>query len=77
MLTNAIKKGDRFQLRNGWNATMKDNKKGNIRFAEVEGVCTELGSVYAHDIVRGPEGVAIEYTPAQDNLRALVNGRGF
>ena len=51
MTTNMIKKGMRFQLRNGWEATMMDNRKGNIRLAEVEGVVTETGSVYAHDII--------------------------
>ena len=51
MKTNDIKKGTRFRLRNGWLATMADNRKGNIRLAEVEGDFTETGSVYAHDIV--------------------------
>lgn len=50
MLTNDIKKGTRIRLRNGWYATMMDNKKGNIRMAEVEGYYTETGSIYAHDI---------------------------
>lgn len=30
---------------------MQDNRKGNIRLAEVEGIVTETGSVYAHDII--------------------------
>ena len=51
MTTNEIKKGTRFLLRNGWYATMADNRKGNIRMATVEGDYTETGSVYAHDIV--------------------------
>ena len=51
MTTNEIKKGTRFLLRNGWDATMADNRKGNIRMATVEGDYTETGSVYAHDIV--------------------------
>ena len=51
MKTNDIKKGMRFRLRNGWFATMADNRKGNIRMATVEGDYTETGSVYAHDIV--------------------------
>ena len=50
MLTNDIKKGMRVKLRNGWYATMMDNKKGNTRLCEVEGFCTEIGSVYAWDI---------------------------
>tara|TARA_R100001460_G_scaffold3427_2_gene10405 strand:- start:1463 stop:1720 length:258 start_codon:yes stop_codon:yes gene_type:complete len=51
MTTNEIKKGMKFRLANGWMATMLDNKKGNIRFAEVQGLYTEAGSVYAHDII--------------------------
>jgi hypothetical protein len=47
-----IKKGMRFQLANGWYATMMDNKKGVTRVAEVEGFYTEIGSVYSHDIYR-------------------------
>ena len=77
MKTNDIKKGMRFKLRNGWQGTMQDNKKGNIRFAEVEGLYTELGSVYSHDIVSvwvDDEWVQVEYTAAQDKLRAIVEG---
>ena len=51
MTTNEIKKGMRFKLANGWWATMMDNKRGNIRMAEVEGLYKEVGSVYAHDII--------------------------
>ena len=50
MKTNDIKKGMRIVLRNGWEATMEDNKRGNIRMATVEGFYTETGSIYAHDI---------------------------
>jgi len=59
MLTNEIKKGARIKLANGWLATIQDSKKGNIRFAEVEGFVKELGSIYAHDIV----GVKLETDP--------------
>ncbi len=68
MKTNDIKKGMRVQLRNGWYGTMYDNRKGNIRMVEVEGIYKEIGSVYAYDII----GVRIdgrwqdiELTPAQ------------
>ena len=50
--TNDLKKEVRVMLRNGWQAVMKDNKKGNIRLAEVEGLYTEIGSIYSHDIMR-------------------------
>lgn len=50
MLANDIKKGMRVKLKNGWYGTMYDNKKGNIRMCEVEGIETEIGSVYTHEI---------------------------
>lgn len=49
--TNDIKKGTRVLLKNGWYATIMDNRKGNIRLAEVEGYVKETGSVYASEIV--------------------------
>jgi hypothetical protein len=48
--TNELKKGTRILLKNGWYATLMDNKKGNIRMAEVEGIFTEIGSIYASEI---------------------------
>jgi hypothetical protein len=50
MKTNDIKKGMRIILTNGWQGTMMDNMRGNIRVAEIEGIYTETGSVYAFDI---------------------------
>lgn len=77
MKTNDIKKGARIVLRNGWYGTMKDNARGNTRIAEIEGYVTEMGSVYSHDIVQAmnvgeTEWQAVEYTPAQEKLRKLV-----
>lgn len=75
MKTNDLKKGDRIILSNGWYATIMDNKKGNIRFCDVEGFEREMGSVYSHDIVAlvKPAGrVIIEHTPAQVKLRRTV-----
>lgn len=76
MKTNDIKKGMRIRLRNGWEGTMKDNAKGNIRIAEVEGYVTETGSVYSHDIVAVQVGgigwKTVEHTPAQEKLRQQV-----
>lgn len=75
MKTNDLKKGARVLLRNGWLATLQDNKKGDIRFAEVEGIYTELGSVYSHDIERAlVEGhwVPVEHTEAQLKLMNQV-----
>jgi len=51
MKTNDLKKGDTVILRNGWKADLMDNKKGTIRDAKVYGTFTEVGSIYAHDIV--------------------------
>ena len=78
MKTNEIKKGTRVQLRNGFYATILDNKKGNIRNARVEGYSTEVGSVYAHDIVlaqdQGKYWQKVEHTPQQKALRTTVEG---
>lgn len=82
MKTNDIKKGIRFQLRNGWYATMMDNLKGNTRMARVEGYETEIGSVYSHDIMLAETAPGskdweiVEHTPAQIKLREQV-GRYF
>lgn len=75
MKTNDLKKGDRIRLRNGWYATIADNKKGDIRLADVEGHYREIGSVYAHDIVMGSKGderFVIEHTKSQMKLQAMV-----
>jgi hypothetical protein len=54
--TNALKKGTRVVLRNGWQAVLEDNKRGAIRMATVEGFYTEMGSIYANDIAGYKEG---------------------
>lgn len=78
MKTNELKKGARIQLRNGWFGTIADNARGNIRMATVEGIYTETGSVYSHDIIRAqPPGGAwenVEHTPAQETLRKQAYG---
>ena len=81
MLTNDLKKGARVKLRNGWMATVMDNGRGNTRVCEVEGHYTEMGSVYAHDIVicYPPIGAAVivEHTEKQLKLREQVSAFGF
>lgn len=83
MKTNDLKKGDRVQLRNGNMATVEDNLKGNTRTLRVEGMFTESGSVYSHDIMLkiNPNSLgkneAIEHTPAQLKLRDMVKAMGF
>jgi len=74
--TNELKKGDRILLACGWFGTIADNMKGDTRMATVEGIFTETGSVYSHDIsfYVTPDGVhvPIVHTPKQNNLRRLV-----
>lgn len=81
MKTNDIRKGQRIQQRNGWFGTMQDSKKGNIRCVEVEGIYKEMGSIYAHEIVRAQDAQGIwhtvEHTPAQLKLQARVVALGF
>ena len=80
MKTNELKKGTRILLRNGWEADIMDNLKGNTRLAKVYGYETEIGSVYAHDIVAYKEELSlgewkydIEYTPNQLRCKQMVN----
>lgn len=50
--TRDLKKGDMIRLRNGWKARIEDNnRRGLTRICTVWGIETEMGSVYAHDIV--------------------------
>lgn len=78
--TNDLKKGARVRLANGWYATLLDNAKGNTRLATVEGIVTEMGSVYAHDIVEAniaDSWVTISHTPQQEKMRQAVKTWGF
>ena len=80
MLTNDIKKETRIRLRNGWEAEMADNKKGNIRMAKVFGLYTELGSEYVWNIVQvqvGEEWVDVELTSKQMKDAAVTRRMGF
>ena len=80
MRTNDIKKGQKIKLHNGWFGVMYDNKKGNIRMAEVNGFHKEIGSIYAWDISHAHDAesdswVEIELTDsqkkAQENVRRV------
>jgi hypothetical protein len=78
--TNDIKKGERIQLSNGWMATVADNQRGNTRLAEVEGIYTEMGSVYSHDIktvLRNGTALPVTHTPSQIKLKQQVSAFGF
>lgn len=77
--TNELKSGTRIELANGWRGTIEDNARGNIRMCLVEGVYTELGSVYAHNIAyylegEGNSGVwyKVRHTPKQIKLRKAL-----
>jgi hypothetical protein len=74
MLTKDIKKGDRFQLRNGWFGTMKDNGRGVSRLAEIEGVFTEIGSVYSFEIekvFKGEQVFSVELTDKEKQVQRM------
>lgn len=75
MKTNDLKKGDRVRLRNGWFATVEDNRRGVRRMLTVEGFYTEMGDVYSHDIEYYilPEGT----DPVPGVEYALLMGEGF
>ena len=77
--TNDLKKGTPITLKNGWAAIIMDNKKGDIRLAEVDGLVKEIGSIYAHDIdtafING-EWVLVDYTKSQLQLKDMVDNLG-
>lgn len=80
MKTNDLKKGALVILRNGWEAEIADNKKGTIRLAKVFGNYTELGSVYAYDIMQAivdGKRVDIEHTKEQLKHRDIVSNLKF
>jgi hypothetical protein len=82
MKTNDLKTGDKVVLDNGWDAEIRDNKKGNIRMALVHGFVSEIGNIYAHDIAWFlPDNkkfmVEIEHTPAQLKFKQQITRMGF
>ena len=78
MLTNAIKKGMRVHLTNGWFGTVQDNLSGNTRIVEVEGFHKETGSVYVWDFkavkpVDSKVWHTVCLTQAQQKARVMVS----
>lgn len=70
--TNDLKKGTRIKLRNGWDAKLEDNAKGNTRLATVFGNYTEMGSVYGYDIMSAyvnGEWHTVQHTDKQNKCR--------
>lgn len=74
--SNDLKKGTKILLKSGWAAVLYDNKKGNIRLAEVDGIFKELGSIYSHDIDQAFINNAwhpVTHTKKQKDLNTLIN----
>lgn len=79
-----VKKGNRVKLRNGWFATVLDNKaNAHTRMCLVGGIVTEMGSVYSTDIVsvrvRELDDVweEVEHTPGQTEAALQRAFMGF
>ena len=77
-----VRKGARVQLQNGWFATVLDNKvNSQVRMCEVEGLCTEMGSVYSADIARvmKEDGsfYPVELTASQIKAAKMRSNFGF
>lgn len=74
--TNDLKKGTQIILKSGFAAVIYDNKKGNTRLAEVDGIFKEIGSIYSHDIdqafING-QWVSVSHTKKQKDLNTLIN----
>ena len=73
-----IVKGDTVYMKgSGWKAVILDNqRRRNIRMAEVHGFYTEAGSIYVHDIshvVRDGFPHEVELTDEQKKLAVTVN----
>ncbi len=80
MKTNDLKRGSRVLLTNGWEADIMDNMKGQTRLAKVYGLCTDIGSVYSHDIKSvkiGEDWFPIEHTDTQLKLKEQLKKIGF
>lgn len=74
--TNNLKKGTQIILKNGFGAVLIDNKKGNIRYADVKGIFNEIGSIYSHDIDQAfinNEWHPVTHTKKQKELNTLIN----
>jgi hypothetical protein len=76
-----VTKGARIELRNGFLATVMDNRgTAQTRLCKVEGFVTEMGSVYSSDMlnVLTPSGwTRIEHTPKQLAARAYRQQSGW
>lgn len=75
-------KGQRIELQDGWRGTLA-GKPGNKKtvLATIEGVVTETGSIYVHDIYSAQnnegEWLQVELTPGQTQTKNAVRTFGF
>ena len=81
MLSNDIKKGMKVVMKgSGWNGTVMDNCKGNLRCIKVQGFCTDTGDNYVWNIAKvlGPNGwEAVELTEKQKIAHRMTGAMGF
>ena len=87
MTTNEIKKGTKIisvQLGAPCSGIMLDNKKGNTRLVDVKGselgLFDEMGSIYAHDIIKAKidDGWAnVQHTEKQLKLKQTLSSIGW
>lgn len=74
--TNDLKKGTQILLKSGFAAVLIDNKKGNIRYANVKGLFNEIGSIYSHDIDQAfidGNWQQVTHTKKQKDLNNLID----
>jgi hypothetical protein len=75
MFVRDLDKGTRLKLRNGWEAELVSDKRTNTPVCRVFGDYTEIGSVYAHDVIAaqvGGQWVKVDHTPTQRELQQQV-----
>lgn len=80
ILSNNIKKGDLIVEAHNWYGEIIDNKKGNIRMANIHGLFEEMGSIYVWNITRVcKDGVVyyIKLTKKQKKDKKMINVMGF
>ena len=81
MKISDVKSGMTIRLKNGFTGVMHDNNgRGRIRMVLVNGYATEMGSVYATDIVAVQvDGVwqTVQHTEAQNKSAKMRAAFGF
>lgn len=78
MRANDLRKGDRVIMRDGTEATVLDNRKGQLRRLEIWG---DAGETYVHEIAYvlrdGTQPEAIELSAAQIKRANMIKAAGF